>query len=177
MKENFQDFNVTQNSGYTNSIFFNNPVFKIKLIKTNNKIQQKRNQKIKNNEKLHKGDYVIGIPLKKNKLIDKNNKQKGIIDNIIKDDNGNIITITIINKDSKKIDLDPSSVKKIKIVDNKKIFNFENWNKKEFIITNKNFLKIIENFNIEYNFFPETNVFEILNENDFSFLKKFFSKL
>ena len=177
MKENFQDFNVTQNSGYTNSIFFNNPVFKIKLIKTNNKIQQKRNQKIKNNEKLHKGDYVIGIPLKKNKSIDKNNKQKGIIDNIIKDDNGNIITITIINKDSKKIDLDPSSVKKIEIVNNKKIFNFENWNKKEFIITNKNFLKIIENFNIEYNFFPETNVFEILNENDFSFLKKFFSKL
>ena len=94
---------------FVTPIVTNNPVFQVKLIDVDDKLEQPAAQQKPMKDEVRRGEAVIGTALGK----DNKKKHKGIVDNIIKDANGNVTSFTIVVEDGDQIKLDPTSVSRL----------------------------------------------------------------
>jgi len=94
---------------FVTPIVTNNPVFQVKLIDVDDKLEQPAAQQKPMKDEVRRGEAVIGTALGK----DNKKKHKGIVDNIIKDANGNVTSFTIVDEDGDQIKLDPTSVSRL----------------------------------------------------------------
>lgn len=101
---------------FVTPIVTNNPVFQVKLIDVDDKLEQPAAQQKPMKDEIRRGEAVIGTALGR----DNKKKHKGIVDNIIKDANGNVTSFTIVDEEGDQIKLDPTSVSRLDLHDDGK---------------------------------------------------------
>lgn len=101
---------------FVTPIVTNNPVFQVKLVDVDDKLEQPAAQQKPMKDEIRRGEAVIGTALGK----DNKKKHKGIVDNIIKDANGNVTSFTIVDEEGDQIKLDPTSVSRLDLHDDGK---------------------------------------------------------
>jgi hypothetical protein len=96
---------------FVTPIVTNNPVFQVKVLAVDDKMETKAGAEKKRQNNLKISDTIKGIVLggesKKN--------QKGKIQKIEKDADGDILSYVIINEKGDKLKIDPSSAQKINL--------------------------------------------------------------
>lgn len=98
---------------FVTPIVTNNPVFQVKLADVDDKLEQPAGQQKEMKDEIRRGEAVIGTALGK----DNKKKHKGIVQNIVKDANGNVTSFTITDEDGDQIKLDPTSVARLDLHD------------------------------------------------------------
>ena len=101
---------------FVTPIVTNNPVFQVKLVDVDDKLEQPAGQQKPMKDEIRRGEAVVGTALG----TDNKKKHKGIVDNIIKDAEGNITSFTIVDENGDQIKLDPTSVSRLDLHDDGK---------------------------------------------------------
>ena len=126
---------------FVTPIVTNNPVFQVKLVDVDDKLEQPAAQQEPMKDEIRRGEAVVGTALGK----DNKKKHKGIVQNIVKDAKGNPSAFIITDEDGDQIKLDPTSVARLdlhdegkntkagddfKVTEKFKALNFEDWKMK-----------------------------------------------
>ena len=98
---------------FVTPIVTNNPVFQVKLADVDDKLEQPAGQQKEMKDEIRRGEAVVGTAMGK----DNKKKHKGIVQNIVKDANGNVTSFTITDEDGDQIKLDPTSVARLDLHD------------------------------------------------------------
>jgi hypothetical protein len=90
---------------FTTPIVTNNPVFQVKLLSVDDKMEQKGGDSKKMQDTIKRGDKIIGKAMGDSGK----KKYKGVVQNILKDSNGNELSYVITDEDGNQIKIDPST--------------------------------------------------------------------
>ena len=101
---------------FVTPIVTNNPVFQVKLVDVDDKLEQPAAQQEPMKDEIRRGEAVVGTAIG----TDGKKKHKGIIQNITKDAKNNNTSFTIIDEDGDQIKLDPTSVARLDLHDDGK---------------------------------------------------------
>jgi hypothetical protein len=100
---------ITNSQGaFVTPIVTNNPVFQVKLASVDDRMEQKAGDSDEMQDKIKRGDKISGTPIGE-KPREKQKKRIGLVQNIIKDANGNETAYVITDEDGDQIKIDPSS--------------------------------------------------------------------
>lgn len=93
---------------FTTPIITNNPVFQVKLVAVDDRMEQRGGNSEVMEDKIKRGDQISGTPTGENPN-QKQRKRIGRVQNIIKDAHGNDIAYVITDEDGDQVKIDPSS--------------------------------------------------------------------
>jgi hypothetical protein len=97
---------ITKSQGaFTTPIVTNNPVFQVKLLSVDDKMEQKGGDSQKMQDTIKRGDKIVGQAMSDSSK----KKYKGVVQNIQKDSNGNEICYVITDEDGNQVKIDPST--------------------------------------------------------------------
>jgi hypothetical protein len=99
---------------FVTPIVTNNPVFQVKVLGMDDRMEQSAGQQEPMKDEIRRGEAVVGIAIGGGK---EKKKHKGLVENIIKDSNGNVTSVVITDEDGDKLKLDPTSIKRLDLHD------------------------------------------------------------
>jgi hypothetical protein len=100
---------ITNSQGaFVTPIVTNNPVFQVKLATVDDRMEQKSGNSEKMQDKIKRGDTISGTPIGERPNT-KQKKRMGVVQNILKDANGNETAYVITDEDGDQLKIDPSS--------------------------------------------------------------------
>lgn len=109
-----------------------NPMFKFKIVNIDHRMEQQSGKEKPSEETLTKGEPIQGVEVGSKK------SHRGRIQELTKDEEGNILNVMITNEKGVNVKIDPTSIKKLDLNDeslkntieesaNRKVLLFEQW--------------------------------------------------
>lgn len=99
---------------FVTPIVTNNPVFQVKILGMDDKLEQPAGQQKPMADEIKRGEAIIGVVIGGGK---EKKKHKGLVQNITKSSDGTVTSFTITDEDGDTLKIDPNSVARLDLHD------------------------------------------------------------